>query len=91
MGRALKKIALGFGVTLLVIAMLALVAYLFGGPTGPSEGVRTAYDDLVTQGLAEPVESHFVIPIPGCVCHSDDPALIVQHGERRIRDCSSCH
>lgn len=88
---ALKRIALGFGVTLAVVLLLAVVAYLFGGPSGPSEGERAAYEAAVAGGIVAPVEDRFVVPIPGCVCHSDDPVLIVQHSERRIRDCGGCH
>ncbi|MBN2822090.1 MAG: hypothetical protein JXR33_02725 [Coriobacteriia bacterium] len=88
---ALRQIATGFGIALLVVVVVAAVLYFFGGSMPPSADARDAYDSLVAQGVEEPVESHFVVPIPGCTCHSDDPAAIVPHAEYRMRDCGACH
>ena len=87
----MRQIAIGFGMAVAVLAVLAIVAYSFGGPWRPSGEAREAYAVLVEEGLAGPVERRFVIPIPGCTCHSDDPAAIVPHAEYRLRDCSACH
>jgi len=88
---ALKRIAIAFAITVAVVLALGLLAYLFGGPTGPSKEDRAAYEALVAEGSVEPVEDHFVVPIPGCNCHSDNAVLVVRHAERRLRDCGSCH
>ena len=70
----------------------ALVLYAFGGPGGVTKEVRAEHAELVAAGKAPAVEDRFVIPIPGCTCHSDNPALIVEHAERRMRDCFGlCH
>ena len=66
--------------------------YLFGGPGGVTPDVRAKYEALVSQGAILPVEDRFVVPIPGCTCHSDDPVLVMQHAQRRMRDCfGTCH
>ena len=36
-------------------------------------------------------ESPLMVEIPGCVCHSDDPALVEQHAEYRMNQCFGCH
>jgi len=53
--------------------------------------MKTAYDELVVSGQQPAIEAAFVVPIPGCVCHSDDPVAQAQHSTRHIRDCMSCH
>ncbi|MGB4593248.1 MAG: hypothetical protein WBI63_05675 [Coriobacteriia bacterium] len=42
-------------------------------------------------GQALELESGVVSPIPGCVCHSEDPVLQAQHPVRHIRGCMLCH
>jgi hypothetical protein len=32
-----------------------------------------------------------LIPIPGCRCHSDDPAVVEEHARYRLADCAECH
>ena len=91
MRSALRSVAIGFGWTIAVIVLLAVVLYSFGGPMRPSGEARDAYAVLVAEGLAEPVDARLVVPIPGCTCHSDDPAAVVPHAEYRLRDCSRCH
>jgi hypothetical protein len=80
------------GITLLALALLGGALYAFGGPQGPTREQRAEYDALRAQGvvLSRP-ESQFVVPVPGCVCHSTDPVQIVHHAEYRLRDCASCH
>lgn len=80
-----------FGALLLLI-LLAALAYNFGSMWPASREVQAEYDLLVASGQVRPVENRqFHIPIPGCVCHSKDPVLTVEHEDRRIRECSSCH
>lgn len=90
--RILKRVVRGVLVTLGALLLIALVLYVFGGPGGVTKEVRADYAELVASGQAPVVDDRFVIPIPGCTCHSNDPALIVQHAERRMRDCfGTCH
>jgi hypothetical protein len=90
--RIFKRVLIGVLGTVAVLLLVALVLYLFGGPGGMTREVRAEYESLVASGQAPVVQDRFVIPIPGCTCHSDDPVLIVQHSERRMRECfGTCH
>lgn len=89
--RPAKRIALGFAATVAVLAVVAALLYSFGGMERPTPEYRTAYDQLVAQGQATPAEGRFVVPIPGCRCHSSDPVAQVQHSTYRIKDCTRCH
>jgi hypothetical protein len=90
--RVLRFVLIGFAVTAAVVVALGTVLYFFGGPIGPSREVRQAYTDLKAADVVPPPpEQQFVVPIPGCRCHSDDPVLIVHHAEYRLRECSRCH
>lgn len=89
--RILRGLLIGLGLAGLVLILLALVLYNFGGMWLPKHDMRAQYDRLVADGRVRPVDQRFVIPIPGCVCHSDDPYLTMQHAERRISECSECH
>jgi hypothetical protein len=73
------------------LVLVALTLYAFGGPGGATEAVRAEYEGLRAAGIAPEIEDRFVIPIPGCRCHSSDAVSIVQHSERRIRECFDCH
>jgi hypothetical protein len=86
-----KKIALVVGSIAVFLALLAAVAYAFGGPWVPTREQRASYERMVKTGQAPALERRFVLPIPGCVCHSKDPGQVVQHSNWRIRECASCH
>ena len=89
--RTLKRAAIGVGLVVVTLVALAVLLYSFGGMERPAEEHRAAYDALVAQGAAVPVESRFTIPIPGCRCHSTDPVQQVQHSTYRLRECMGCH
>jgi hypothetical protein len=36
-------------------------------------------------------QSPFAFQIPGCRCHSDDPALVEEHANYRLNQCRGCH
>lgn len=36
-------------------------------------------------------ESPFAFQVPGCRCHSDDPAVVEAHASYRLNQCSGCH
>ncbi|MCX8007608.1 MAG: hypothetical protein N3B11_05780 [Coriobacteriia bacterium] len=68
-----------------------VVLYAYGGMWVRTPTMRASYAAMVARGEQPPLPARFVVPIPGCVCHSDDPVLQAQHSRRRIRECSSCH
>lgn len=65
--------------------------YAFGAMWPPSAETRTAYAAEVAAGREPALPSRFTVPVPGCVCHSDDPVLQMQHASRRISECGGCH
>lgn len=90
------RILRGFGITVLVLVVLGVVGgllvYNYGGMSGSAvPGVLERYDQLVASGQAPAIEKRFVIPIPGCKCHSKDPVLTAQHTRRHMNECSKCH
>lgn len=87
-----QRILVGLLMLFLALILLGALAYNFGSMWPARPEVRAQYDQLVASGEAQPVEKRqFHIPIPGCVCHSDDPVTQIAHEDRRIRQCSSCH
>ena len=85
--KALPWICLGIA----TLALLAAVVYVFGGAMPPSEEARAAYAQEVADGYQPPLPSSFVIPIPGCVCHSDNPSSVMRHSVRHLAECGACH
>lgn len=80
------------GIIALVLAIVAGVLYSYGGMWIRTPEMVAAYDNLVANGQAQKFESRFVIPIPGCTCHHDDPVVQAAHSNFRIRDCfDGCH
>jgi len=86
-----KKFLTGLAVTIGVLVVLAVALYEFGGMWPASGASQTAYAAEVAAGRQPAIESRFTIPIPGCVCHSDDPVLQMQHSNRRMSECKGCH
>lgn len=86
-----RRILAGVGIALGALVVLAVLLYEFGGMWPPSETSRAAYAALVARGEQPPIGSRFTIPIPGCVCHTDDPVLQIQHAGRRMSECAGCH
>lgn len=88
-----KRILFGAFVTVSVIVFLVATLYAFGGPSGSANDpqIKERYEEMVASGEIEPVEQRFVIGIPGCRCHSDDPVLTEEHRNRRINECMGCH
>jgi hypothetical protein len=81
------------GVVIGCVMLLLTPLYLFGGMSGSAldPDMDQRYRDMVAAGAVVPIEDRFVIPIPGCTCHSDDPYLTQQHRNRRISECAGCH
>ncbi len=82
---------IGLGITVVVLAAVAVVLFLFGGMQPPTAEARAAYAVEVAAGRQPAVGARFVIPIPGCVCHTSDPVLQVQHSVLRMSECGACH
>lgn len=90
--RVLKPIALGIGVVVIMLVVSGVMLYNFGGPSGSVyPGMSAQYEQLVASGQAAPLHKRFVIPIPGCQCHSKDPVLTAQHAVRHMSECGKCH
>lgn len=64
-----------------------------GDATAPVTGSPVQPGSTVTTGEvpAPDPSSPLMIEIPGCVCHSDDPALVKQHQGYRMNQCFGCH
>ena len=90
--RILKWTAIVVGGTIVFLVFAAFMLYNFGGMWGSANpAMKPAYAKLVVAGEAPPLRKRFVIPIPGCQCHSDDPVLTAQHSTRHMNECGKCH
>ena len=89
--RVVKRLGIGIGVTIVFLVFAAVMLYNFGGMWVRTPEMKTAFNELVASGAAEPVEYRFTIPIPGCTCHSDDPVLQAKHSVRHVSQCMKCH
>lgn len=78
------------GIALALVA-LGVVLYAFGGMWVRTPEMRAAYDVMVARGEQPPLPARLVVPVPGCICHSDDPVAQAQHSRRRLRECATCH
>ncbi len=79
------------GVTVLVLLVLGGALGAFGSEQTPSPKAQASYAVLVADGREPAVTPRFHLPVPGCVCHSPDPVLQMQHSTRRLSECGSCH
>ena len=90
--RVLKRTAIGIGGTLVFLVFAAVMLYNFGGMSGSVyPELRPQYEQLVASGQAPVLRKRFVIPIPGCQCHSTDAVLTAQHSTRHMNECGKCH
>lgn len=94
-------------ITLAVVALLlggVVVMYAFGTPQAPSspagqpaslpaeEPSGAASSQAASGTVPQPdPSSPLAIEIPGCVCHSDDPAVVEEHAGYRMNQCFGCH
>jgi hypothetical protein len=90
--RVLKWAAIGIGGTVAFLLFGAVMLYNFGGPSGSVYAeMRPQFEQMVASGQAQPLRQRFVIPIPGCQCHSTDPVLTALHSKRHMSECTKCH
>lgn len=85
--RWLARIGIAVAVLLAVVGIL----YAFGGEQAPPAWARSAYAAEVAAGRQPALQARFVIPIPGCVCHSGDPVSQMRHSVYRMSECGDCH
>ena len=86
-----RRFLASIGIALSSLVVLAVLLYEFGGMWPPSEATRAAYAAMAARGEQPPIGPRFTIPIPGCVCHTDDPVLQMQHAGWRMSECAGCH
>lgn len=89
------KLLIGLGSAVVALVLLAGLLYAYGGmgSSANDPAMKEQFQQLVASGQAQPVEKRFVIPIPGCTCHSTDPVQTEVHRYYRMRECSQagCH
>jgi hypothetical protein len=86
-----ERILWSVGITVAVLTLIGVLLYGFGRMWPPSESSRAAYAAMVARGEEPALESRFIIPIPGCVCHSEDPVVQMRHVNVRMSECRNCH
>lgn len=104
MSSKLKRIGTGAGVAVLVIAALVVAMFAFGKPMAPQAPPQASASAEVAspqvggapvapQQEAVPAQGSdpLAVQIPGCVCHSDDPAVVAAHATYRMSQCFDCH
>jgi len=92
MKRWLKRIGIGIAALTAVVVVGGVLLYNFGGMSGSVyPDMKPRFEAMVAAGQAQPVQARFVIPIPGCQCHSTDPVLTAQHSRRHMNECGKCH
>jgi hypothetical protein len=88
--RVFKRI--GIGIAVVVLVVLGVSLYEWGGMSGSVDPTMPArYDALVASGQAKAIQARFVIPIPGCMCHSTDPVQTAKHRVYHMSECGNCH
>lgn len=88
-----QKALIGLGVTVLVLVVAGVSLFEFGGMSRSAydPAIGQAYASMAATGQARPIQHRFVIPIPGCVCHSQDPVQTEAHRNYRMSECGRCH
>lgn len=90
--RVLKWTAITLGSLVSLAIVGGLLLYNFGGMSGSVHPeLLKQYDQMVAAGKEPAIQKRFVIPIPGCQCHSTDPVLTAQHTRRHMNECGKCH
>ena len=90
--RILKGVAITIASLVVLGVAGGFLLYNYGGMSGSAiPGVLEQYDGMVVAGQAPALQKRFVIPIPGCQCHSNDPVLTAQHARRHMNECGKCH
>lgn len=96
MARTRKRIVLIAGSAVLVTAALVVAMFAFGKPVTPQTSSEAAAPPEVVStqtpvGASGSGSDLLAVEIPGCVCHSDDPAVVAEHASYRMSQCFECH
>lgn len=92
----MRKVFLIASVAAVFLAAAVGVVLAAAGP-GPYANQRAAeaseMQTVAVSGEVPPPNplSPLATSIPGCVCHSDDPALVEEHASYRMNQCFGCH
>jgi hypothetical protein len=86
-----KRVLKGLAITVVALVVLGLLLYNFGGMMPPSAEAKAQYAQLKAAGAVPSAQNKLHIPIPGCVCHSSNPILQIQHANRSMNQCAGCH
>jgi len=95
-----KRALIITSVAIALLVVLGGAAYTFGTPQSPDVAVQAASGAAVGSGavpaagqaVPEPdPNAPLAIEIPGCTCHSDDPAIVERHSTYRMNQCAGCH
>ncbi|MBF4509041.1 MAG: hypothetical protein ISP10_00975 [Aeromicrobium sp.] len=89
-----KRIVIGLGATVLVLAALVAAMFAFGTPTAPKAPPSSAVPSGAVSSAdstADVTASPLAVQVPGCVCHSDDPQVVAEHATYRMSQCFDCH
>ncbi len=71
---------------------LGLGFLLLGTPQASSSvSARAAAPPASAEVPPPEADSPLAIEVPGCVCHSDDPAVVEEHSRFRMNQCFGCH
>ena len=94
-----SRLAIGLGLAFFMVAAAAVVLFTLGTPAAPASagapaapavGGATAQSAVISAPEADG-DVPLAIEVPGCVCHSDDPALVAEHAQYRMNQCFDCH
>jgi hypothetical protein len=102
----MKRRALAIIAAVLLVGLAAAsFVFAFGtpqapppGPAGTSADKAASPDGKASASVAASAQvpqpdpaSPLAVEIPGCTCHSDDPALVEEHAGYRMNQCFGCH
>ena len=91
----MKRAAIIVLVALGLVLGVAAFAFAFGTPQAPPTPAAAPASAPGNAPASQPVPAEesapFAVQIPGCTCHSDDPAVVEEHSRYRISECRSCH
>jgi len=87
------RVLIGVLATTVVLLLGVLAMYAFGAPqaSAPEVAATQVTTSQPAEVPAPDPNSPLMIEIPGCVCHSDDPALVKEHQGYRMNQCFGCH
>lgn len=86
-----RKLVIAGAILGVFVLILGLTVYNFGTMMPPSAEAEASYAKLQANGVMPELEKRFGVSIPGCVCHSDNPVITMQHSNRRLSECKQCH